>query len=184
MFNAAIRTTRDQITNIAFLSISKADKKRIKRMSAFFFSAVILLTVCFTLLASKRMANAADFFVASGRIGGVSNGFALAGDFMSAATLLGITAIIFGAGYDAVIYLGAPLGAFSIMVYLKTDKLKSLGKYSFTDIICCRLKEKPIRILAAITTLSFSLMYLMVQIVGAGTLIEVLFGQLLEVFQS
>ena len=145
-------------------------------MSAFFFSAVILLTVCFTLLASKRMANAADFFVAGGRIGGVSNGFAVAGDFISAATLLGITGIIFGAGYDAVIYLGAPLGAFSIIIYLMADKLKSLGIYSFTDVICSRLKERPIRILAAISTLIFSVMYLMVQVVGAGALIEVLFG--------
>ena len=145
-------------------------------MAIFLFFAIIVGTLGLTLIASKRTASAADFFVAGGRIGGVSNGFALAGDFMSAATLLGITAIIFDAGYDAVIYLGAPLGAFSIMVYLMTDKLKSLGKYSFTDIICCRLKEKPIRILAATTTLSFSLMYLMVQVVGAGALIEVLFG--------
>jgi len=145
-------------------------------MSVFFFSAVILLTICFTFLASKRTADAADFFVAGGRIGGVSNGFAVAGDFISAATLLGITGIIFGAGYDAVIYLGAPLGAFSIIIYLMADKLQSLGIYSFTDVICSRLKERPIRILAAISTLIFSIMYLMVQVVGAGALIEVLFG--------
>ena len=92
-------------------------------MSAFFFSAVILLTVCFPLLASKRMANAADFFVAGGRIGGVSNGFAVAGDFISPATLLGITRIIFGAGNDAVIYLGEHLGAFAIKSYLMEKSL-------------------------------------------------------------
>ena len=140
------------------------------------FFIVIIGTIGLTIVASRRTSSAADFFVADGKIGGVSNGFAIAGDFMSAATLLGITAIIFGAGYDAVIYLGAPLGAFSIMIYLMTDKLKALGRYSFTDIICSRLKERPIRILAAITTLSFTLMYLMAQIVGAGALIEVLFG--------
>ena len=140
------------------------------------FFIVIIGTIGLTIIASRRTSSAADFFVADGKIGGVSNGFAIAGDFMSAATLLGITAIIFGAGYDAVIYLGAPLGAFSIMIYLMTDKLKALGRYSFTDIICSRLKERPIRILAAITTLSFTLMYLMAQIVGAGALIEVLFG--------
>jgi len=142
----------------------------------FLFFVIIVGTVGLTFVASKRTSSADDFFVAGGRIGGVSNGFAIAGDFMSAATLLGITAIIFGAGYDAVIYLGAPLGAFSIIIYLMTDKLKSLGKYSFTDIICSRLQERPIRILAAVTTLSFSLMYLMVQVVGAGALIEILFG--------
>lgn len=145
-------------------------------MGIFLFLVIIIGTVGLTIVASKRTSSAADFFVAGGKIGGLSNGFAIAGDFMSAATLLGITAIIFGAGYDAVIYLGAPLGAFSIVIYLMSDKLKALGKYSFTDIICTRLKQKPIRILAATTTLSFSLMYLMVQIVGAGALIEVLFG--------
>ena len=145
-------------------------------MGIVLFFVIIVGTIGLTFVASQRTTSADDFFVAGGRIGGVSNGFAIAGDFMSAATLLGITAIIFGAGYDAVIYLGAPLGAFSIIIYLMTDKLKSLGKYSFTDIICFRLKEKPIRILAAVTTLSFSLMYLVVQVVGAGALIEVLFG--------
>ena len=145
-------------------------------MGIVLFFVIIVGTIGLTFVASQRTSSADDFFVAGGKIGGVSNGFAIAGDFMSAATLLGITAIIFGAGYDAVIYLGAPLGAFSIIIYLMTDKLKSLGKYSFPDIICSRLKEKPIRILAAVTTLSFSLMYLMVQVVGAGALIEVLFG--------
>ena len=112
-------------------------------MGIFLFFVIIVGTVALTFVAQKRTSSAADFFVADGKIGGVSNGFAIAGDFMSAATLLGITAIIFGAGYDAVIYLGAPLGAFSIIIYLMTDKLKALGKHSFTDIICSRLKEKP-----------------------------------------
>ena len=145
-------------------------------MAIFLFFIIIVGTIGLTIVASRRTSSAADFFVANEKIGGISNGFAIAGDFMSAATLLGITAIIFGAGYDAVIYLGAPLGAFSIMIYLMTDKLKALGKYSFTDIICSRLKEKPIRILAATTTLSFSLIYLVAQIVGAGALIEILFN--------
>ena len=145
-------------------------------MEIFFFFMIILGALGLTIFASKRISSADDFFVAGRKIGGVANGFAIAGDFMSAATLLGITAIIFNAGYDAVIYLSAPLGAFSIIIYLMTDKLKALGKYSFTDIICSRLKERPIRMLAAVTTLSFSLMYLMVQVVGAGALIEILFG--------
>ena len=104
-------------------------------MGIFLFFVIIVGTVALTFVEQKRTSSAADFFVADGKIGGVSNGFAIAGDFMSAATLLGISAFIFGAGYDAVIYLGAPLGAFSIIIYLMTDKLKALGKYSFTDII-------------------------------------------------
>ena len=145
-------------------------------MGIFLFFVIIIGTLGLTFIASRKTSSAEDFFVAGGKIGGVSNGFAIAGDFMSAATLLGITAILFGAGYDSVIYLGAPLGAFAILIFLMSDKLKALGKYSFTDIICIRLQPKPIRILAVVSTLSFSLMYLMVQIVGAGALIEVLFG--------
>ena len=145
-------------------------------MAITFFLAIILLTVGITIVAARRTHTAADFFVAGGTVGGVANGFAIAGDFMSAATLLGISAIIFTAGYDAVIYLAAPLAAFSILIFLMTDKLKELGRYTFTDIVCARLKERPLRILAAITTLVFSIMYLMVQVVGAGALIEVLFG--------
>ncbi|MDE0925340.1 sodium:solute symporter family transporter [Aurantimonas coralicida] len=145
-------------------------------MAIAFFLAIILLTVGITIAAARRTHTAADFFVAGGTVGGVANGFAIAGDFMSAATLLGISAIIFNAGYDAVIYLAAPVAAFSILIFLMTDKLKELGRYTFTDIICARLKERPLRILAAITTLAFSIMYLMVQVVGAGALIEVLFG--------
>ena len=157
-------------------SISANNKEGQGVVGIFFFFMIILGALGLTIVASKRISSADDFFVAGRKIGGVANGFAIAGDFMSAATLLGITAIIFNAGYDAVIYLSAPLGAFSIIIYLMTDKLKALGKYSFTDIICSRLKERPIRMLAAVTTLSFSLMYLMVQVVGAGALIEILFG--------
>ena len=145
-------------------------------MAIAFFLAIVLITVGITIAAARQTHDAADFFVAGGRVGGVANGFAIAGDFMSAATLLGISAIIFTAGYDAVIYLGAPIAAFGILIFLMTDKLKEFGRYTFTDIVCARLKERPLRILAAITTLVFSIMYLMVQVVGAGALIEVLFG--------
>ena len=134
------------------------------------FLAVVLVTLGITAVAARRTRTAADFYVAGGRIGGFQNGLAIAGDFMSAATVLGISAIIYSAGFDAVIYLGAPIAAFSIFIFLMTDKLKELGRYTFTDIVCARLRERPVRILAAVTTLSFSVMYLMVQVVGAGAL--------------
>ena len=140
------------------------------------FLLVILITIGITIVAARRTHTAADFYVAGGSIGGFANGLAIAGDFMSAATLLGISAIIFNAGFDAAIYLGAPLAAFSILIFLMTDKLQQLGRFTFTDIVAARLKERPTRILVAITTLAFSLMYLMVQVVGAGALIQILFG--------
>jgi len=141
-----------------------------------FFLLVILITVIITVVASLRTLSADDFYIAGGKVGGFSNGLAIAGDFMSAATLLGISAIVFNAGFDAAIYLGAPLAAFAIMIFLMTDKLQRLGRYTFTDIVAARLKERPIRVLVAVTTLAFSIMYLMVQVVGAGALIQVLFG--------
>ncbi len=140
------------------------------------FLAVILMTLGITAAAARRTRSASEFYVAGARIGGVQNGFAIAGDFMSAATLLGITALIFTSGFDAVIWLAAPMGAFSILLFLMTDKLRQLGRYTFTDIVCVRLREGPARVLTAVTTLVFSLMYLMVQVVGAGALIEVLFA--------
>lgn len=140
------------------------------------FLLIILVTVGITIVAARRTETAADYYVAGRRIGGFQNGLAIAGDFMSAATLLGITALLYTAGFDAVLYMGAPLAAFAILIFLMTDKLKELGRYTFTDIVCARLNERPMRILAAITALAFSIMYLMVQVVGAGALIEVLFG--------
>ncbi|MDE0349559.1 MAG: cation acetate symporter, partial [Gammaproteobacteria bacterium] len=140
------------------------------------FVAVVLVTVGFTAVAARRTRSAADFYVAGSRIGGFQNGLAIAGDFMSAATILGMSAIIFSAGFDVVIYLAAPVVAFLIVILLVTDKLRELGRYTFTDIVCARLQERPLRVLAAVTTLAFSVMYLMVQVVGAGALIEVLFG--------
>lgn len=140
------------------------------------FLLIVLVTVGITIVAARRTETAADYYVAGRRIGGFQNGLAIAGDFMSAATLLGISALLYTAGYDSVLYMGAPLAAFAILVFLMTDKLKELGRYTFTDIVCARLKERPMRILAAITALAFSIMYLMVQVVGAGALIEVLFG--------
>ena len=100
------------------------------------FVAVVLVTVGFTAVAARRTRSAADFYVADGRIGGFQNGLAIAGDFMSAATILGMSAIIFSAGFDVVIYLAAPVVAFLIVILLVTDKLKELGRYTFTDIVC------------------------------------------------
>lgn len=140
------------------------------------FVFVILITLVITYFAARQTQSAADFYVAGGRIGGVQNGLAIAGDFMSAATLLGTTAMIFTSGFDTGIYISSSVVAFTIFIFLMTDKLRSLGNFTFVDILVIRLEEKPIRILAAITALVSALMYLMVQVVGAGALIQILFN--------
>ncbi len=139
------------------------------------FLAIIAVTLVITGLGARRTRSAADFYVAGGRITGTQNGLAIAGDFMSAATLLGTTALVFSAGYDAAVYLGASMAAFAVFIFFMTDKLRSLGRFTFTDVLCTRLEPRPIRVLAALTGLISALMYLMVQVVGAGALIQVLF---------
>ncbi len=139
------------------------------------FLAIVAVTLGITWFGARNTRSAADFYVAGARITGTQNGLAIAGDFMSAATLLGTTAMVFAAGYDAAVYLGASMVAFAIFMFFMTDKLRALGRFTFVDVLCTRLEPRPIRIVAAITALISALMYLMVQVVGAGALIQVLF---------
>ena len=113
------------------------------------FALVIIITLVITYFAARRTRTAADFYVAGGQISGVQNGLAIAGDFMSAATLLGTTAMIFVSGFDAAIYLCAAPMAFVLFLFLMTDKLRALGRFTFVDILVTRLDEKPIRLLAS-----------------------------------
>jgi cation/acetate symporter len=140
------------------------------------FACIVLITLIITYVASRRVHSKSDFYVAGGNISGTQNGLAIAGDFISAATLLGTSALIFNAGFDAGIYLGSGMIAFSILIFLMTDKLKKLGRYSLADVVCVRLDERPVRSTAAICSLCFAIMYLVVQVVGAGALIQLLFG--------
>ncbi|MEE8370930.1 MAG: cation acetate symporter, partial [Sphingomonadales bacterium] len=141
-----------------------------------FFLAVIGATLAITYWAAKRTRSAADFYAAGSRITGGQNGLAIAGDFMSAATFLGITALFFAVGFDAALYLLPPSVAFSVLLFLIAGRLKKLGRYTFADVIAGRLDEKPLRVFAAISALVSSIMYLVAQIVGAGGLIQVLFA--------
>ena len=140
------------------------------------FVAIIAITLGITAVAARRINNAEDFYVAGGRISGTQNGLAITGDFVSGATLLGTTALVFAVGLDAGIYLGASMVAFAVFVFFMTDKLRALGKYTFTDVLARQLDEVPMRALGSVTALVSALMYLMVQIVGAGALIQVLFA--------
>ncbi len=141
-----------------------------------YFLVVIAATLGITYWAAKRTRTADEFYAAGSRITGPQNGLAIAGDFMSAATFLGMTGLFFDAGFDVIIYMLAPPVAFSIMLFLVADRLRNLGRYTFTDVIAGRLEEKPLRILAGISALISTIMYLVAQLIGAGGLIHVLFG--------
>ncbi len=140
------------------------------------FVLVILVTLAITAWAARKTKTANEFYAAGSRISGAQNGIAIAGDFMSAATFLGITGLIFAHGYDIIIYILSPVVGLGIVLAFMADKIRNLGRYTFADVLSFRLKEKPVRITAAISSLAISLLYLMAQIVGAGALIQILFG--------
>lgn len=140
------------------------------------FLAVIALTLAITWRAARRTHTAREFYAAGEGISGLQNGFAIAGDFMSAATFLGLTGLIFVGGFDTVIYFVAPLAGLAVMLALFAGPLRELGRFTLADVLATRLDERPVRAFAAASTLGVSLFYLIAQVVGAGALIELLFG--------
>ena len=141
-----------------------------------FFLLFILITLAITFFAARKTRTSDDFYTADKSITGFQNGVAISGDFMSAATLLGSSALIFATGFDGYVFaLGAVLG-WPVIMFLIADHLRNLGRYSFADIISYRLQGKTVRVLAACIGLVIILMYLIPQMVGAGSLIQVLFG--------
>ncbi|MDX4059572.1 cation acetate symporter [Aliarcobacter skirrowii] len=139
------------------------------------FFVFIVATMGITKWAASKTKSASDFYTAGGGITGFQNGLAIAGDYMSAASFLGIFGMIFLHGFDGMIYAIGFLVGWPIILFLMAEKLRNLGKFNFTDIAAYRLDEQKIRILAAFGSLSVVTFYLIAQMVGAGKLIEVLF---------
>ena len=140
------------------------------------FFAFVLMTLGITYWAAGRSKSASDFYTAGGGITGKQNGLAIAGDFMSAATLLGLTAMIYGDGVDGYIYMVAFFVGWPIILFLMAERLRNLGKFTFADITAYRLSQGPVRTMAAISSLTVVCFYLVAQMVGAGQLIKLLFG--------
>lgn len=133
-------------------------------------------TLMITYWAAKRTKTASDFYTAGGGITGFQNGMAIAGDYMSAASFLGISGLVYLAGYDGLIYSIGFLVGWPIILFLISERLRNLGKYTFADVASFRLKQEPIRILAASGAIATVILYLIAQMVGSGKLIELLFG--------
>jgi cation/acetate symporter len=133
-------------------------------------------TLGITYWASKRTKTASDFYTAGGGITGTQNGMAIAGDYMSAASFLGISGLVYLKGYDGLIYSIGFLVGWPVILFLVAEQLRNLGKYTFADVASYRLKQKPIRILAAFGSIATVTLYLIAQMVGSGKLIQVLFG--------
>ena len=133
-------------------------------------------TLCITYWASKRNKSAADYYAAGGKITGFQNGLAIAGDYMSAASFLGISALVYTSGYDGLIYSIGFLVGWPIILFLIAERLRNLGKYTFADVASYRLGQTQIRSLSACGSLVVVAFYLIAQMVGAGKLIQLLFG--------
>ena len=140
------------------------------------FLAFVALTMLITKWAASRTKSAADFYTAGGGITGFQNGLAIAGDYMSAASFLGISGLVFASGFDGLIYSVGWLVGWPIVLFLIAERLRNLGKFTFADVASYRLQQTPIRTLSAIGTLTVVAFYLIAQMVGAGKLIELLFG--------
>ncbi|MBT6602556.1 MAG: cation acetate symporter [Nitrosomonadales bacterium] len=140
------------------------------------FILFVSVTLLITYWASKKSLTADGFYTAGGNITGLQNGLAISGDFMSAASFLGISGLVYLTGFDGLIYSIGFLIGWPIILLLIAEPLRNLGKYSFADVVSFRLNQRPIRILAACGSLSTVILYLIAQMVGAGKLIEILFG--------
>ena len=140
------------------------------------FFVFVLLTLGITYWAASRTKSASDFYTAGGGITGFQNGLAIAGDYMSAATLLGLTAMMYMQGVDAYIYMLSFFVGWPIILFLMAERLRNLGKFTFADITAYRLNQGKVRTMAAISSLTVVCFYLVAQMVGAGQLIKLLFG--------
>ena len=161
---------------LAAPDLGTAQKQPLNWHAIGMFFAFVLMTLGITYWAAGRSKSASDFYTAGGGITGKQNGLAIAGDFMSAATLLGLTAMIYGDGVDGYIYMVAFFVGWPIILFLMAERLRNLGKFTFADITAYRLSQGPVRTMAAISSLTVVCFYLVAQMVGAGQLIKLLFG--------
>ena len=140
------------------------------------FLLFVAVTLWISWWAAKHTRDSGHFYNAGGNITGLQNGAAIAGDYMSAASFLGVTGLMFAAGFDGLLF---GLGAFAgwpVMLFLFAERVRNLGRYTFTDVVSLRLEARSTRIIASFSTITIVLMYLIAQVVGAGKLVEVLFG--------
>ncbi|RQN35140.1 cation acetate symporter [Paraburkholderia tropica] len=140
------------------------------------FLVFVASTLVITKWAARRNNSVSDHYAAGGKITALQNGWAIAGDYMSAASLLGISALVFTSGYDGLIYSIGFLASWPIILFLIAEPLRNLGKYTLADVVSWRLAQRPIRAFAASSSIVIVLLYLVSQMVGAGKLIELLFG--------
>ena len=157
-------------------SIEVSGQRDLNVSAIVMFLIFVFATLGITYWAAKRTKTAKDFYTAGGGITGFQNGLAIAGDYMSAASFLGISGLVYLKGFDGLIYSIGFLVGWPVILFLVAEQLRNLGKYTFADVASYRLRQTPIRTLAAFGSIATVLLYLIAQIVGSGKLIQILFG--------
>src|SRR3712207_1073991 len=140
------------------------------------FGVALGVTLVIPYWASRRTRTATDFYAASRGITGVQNGFAISGDYMSAASFLGIAGLIFLYGFDGFLYSVGFLVAFLTVLFLLAERMRNAGKFTIADVLSFRMRQRPVRSATALGTLTVAAFYLIAQMVGAGVLIQALVG--------
>ena len=156
--------------------VGQASRQPVNWTAITMFAIFVAFTLYITKWAAARTKSAADFYTAGGGITGFQNGLAIAGDYMSAASFLGISAAVMVGGFDGLIYSIGFLVGWPIVTFLLAERLRNLGKFTFADVAAFRFEQTPVRVFAASGTLVVVAFYLIAQMVGAGQLIKLLFG--------
>ena len=156
--------------------LGQAVKQATNWTAIIMFGAFVIATLFITKWAASKTKSAADFYTAGGGITGFQNGLAIAGDYMSAASFLGISGLVFANGFDGLIFSIGWLVGWPIITFLMAERLRNLGKFTFADVAGYRFAQTPIRIFAASGSLVVVAFYMIAQMVGAGQLIKLLFG--------
>ena len=156
--------------------VGQAQKQALNVHAIVMFFIFVMMTLGITYWAAKRTKSASDYYAAGGGITGTQNGLAIAGDYMSAATLLGLTSMTYFQGFDGYIYCICFYVGWPFIMFIMAERLRNLGKFTFADITSYRLDQRRVRTVAAIGSLTVVVFYLIAQMVGAGQLIKLLFG--------
>ncbi|QLQ26426.1 MAG: cation acetate symporter [Dechloromonas sp.] len=156
--------------------LGQAQKQATNWTAIVMFGIFVFATLWITKWAASKTKTAADFYTAGGGITGFQNGLAIAGDYMSAASFLGISGLVFANGFDGLIFSIGWLVGWPVITFLMAERLRNLGKFTFADVASYRFAQTPVRTFAAISTLVVVAFYMIAQMVGAGQLIKILFG--------
>src|SRR5512144_468292 len=154
---------------------------KVSAASIFFFFVIVAVTLCITYWAAKKTKTSKEFYAPGRSVSAAQNGLALAGDYMSAASFLGISGMVAMKGYDGMVYATGWLVGWPALMFLVAEPLRNLGKFTFADVVAFRLRQKPVRIAAAIGGILTVLFYTIAQMVGSGSLIQLMFGLKYEI---